>query len=154
MKVAPEGLYNSHCTRWRTTVCLHWTCTYETQAHVLCSVAETAILMRNTTFLNHGVNFLHPPLKLITITITITICIIPALCTITILLLNHGVNFLHPPLKLITITRYILPWSSSFPQFILIPDDGVVTPKPVGPITYFHFTFLFGYNKSPPFLTF
>ena len=44
--------------------------------------------------------------------------IIPALCTITILPLNHGVNFLHPPLKLITITRYILPWSSSFPQFI------------------------------------
>ena len=33
----------------------------------------------------------------------------------------------------------------------LIPDDGVVTPKPVGPITYIHFTFLFGYNKSPYF---
>ena len=49
---AREGLYNSHCTRWRTTVCLHWTCKYDTQTYVLCSVAETAILMRNTTFVN------------------------------------------------------------------------------------------------------
>ena len=26
-KVASEGLYTSHCTWWRTAVCLHWTCT-------------------------------------------------------------------------------------------------------------------------------
>ena len=33
-----------------------------------------------------------------------------------------------------------------------IPDDGVVTPKPVGPTTYsLHLSF--GYNKSPPLFT-